>query len=53
MSAHAAEVKSGERFEFGANWRDFLSQLSEERIRLARGFVLTELIYRGRQPRRQ
>ena len=28
----AAEVAAGERFEFGENWRRFLSVLSEERI---------------------
>ncbi|MGH8318288.1 MAG: class I SAM-dependent methyltransferase [Steroidobacteraceae bacterium] len=29
---HAAEVRSGERFEFGKNWRRFLETLTEERI---------------------
>jgi 2-polyprenyl-3-methyl-5-hydroxy-6-metoxy-1,4-benzoquinol methylase len=32
---HAADVKRGERFQFGKNWRRFLSSLSDERIRLA------------------
>ena len=32
---HAAEVKSGERFEFGKNWAAFLSVLNEERIETA------------------
>lgn len=31
-AAHAAEVASGERFEFGKNWSRFLSVLSPERI---------------------
>jgi 2-polyprenyl-3-methyl-5-hydroxy-6-metoxy-1,4-benzoquinol methylase len=32
MTAHAAEVSRGERFEFGANWARFLSVLNENRI---------------------
>jgi 2-polyprenyl-3-methyl-5-hydroxy-6-metoxy-1,4-benzoquinol methylase len=32
---HAAEVKSGERFEFGRNWARFLGRLNEDRIALA------------------
>ncbi len=32
---HAGEVKTGERFEFGKNWRQFLSTLSDEKIILA------------------
>lgn len=35
MSAHAIEVARGERFEFGANWAEFLNLLSEERIAAA------------------
>lgn len=31
-STHAAEVASGDRFEFGKNWSQFLSTLNEERI---------------------
>lgn len=31
-STHAAEVASGERFEFGKNWSQFLSTLNPERI---------------------
>ena len=30
-----AEIASGERFEFGANWQRFLADLSDERIRAA------------------
>jgi 2-polyprenyl-6-hydroxyphenyl methylase/3-demethylubiquinone-9 3-methyltransferase len=29
---HAAEVRGGERFEFGKNWRHFLAVLNDERI---------------------
>lgn len=29
---HAAEIASGDRFEFGKNWQRFLSVLNEERI---------------------
>jgi len=32
MNAHANEVASGERFEFGSNWARFLEVLTEERI---------------------
>lgn len=35
MNEHALEVASGERFEFGANWKLFLSKLTEARIILA------------------
>ncbi len=35
MSEHKSEVKSGQRFEFGANWAQFLSVLNDERISLA------------------
>ena len=31
-SSHASEVDRGERFEFGENWRRFLSVLDEERV---------------------
>ena len=34
-TAHQAEVASGERFEFGANWAQFLEVLNDERIALA------------------
>jgi 2-polyprenyl-6-hydroxyphenyl methylase/3-demethylubiquinone-9 3-methyltransferase len=34
-SQHGAEVQKGERFEFGKNWRRFLSTLNEDRIALA------------------
>lgn len=32
MKGHATEVLKGERFEFGANWKHFLSVLNDERI---------------------
>lgn len=32
LDAHAGEVAAGERFEFGANWAQFLRLLNEERI---------------------
>jgi 2-polyprenyl-6-hydroxyphenyl methylase/3-demethylubiquinone-9 3-methyltransferase len=35
MGEHEEEVRRGERFEFGANWRRFLSVLTEDRIRQA------------------
>ncbi len=35
VSDHQAEIKSGKRFEFGRNWKNFLSLLNEERIKKA------------------
>jgi 2-polyprenyl-3-methyl-5-hydroxy-6-metoxy-1,4-benzoquinol methylase len=35
MSTFEAEVKKGERFEFGKNWQSFLSTLTDERIGVA------------------
>ena len=32
MSSYAQEVRDGQRFEFGKNWSNFLSVLTEERI---------------------
>ncbi|MFC5498401.1 class I SAM-dependent methyltransferase [Caenimonas terrae] len=32
MTTHSAEVQTGERFEFGANWANFLKTLDDERI---------------------
>ena len=32
MTTHAGEVKKGERYEFGRNWRRFLSVLNDNRI---------------------
>lgn len=37
------EVKSGHRFEFGKNWQDFLSTLTDERIDTAKNSVLERL----------
>jgi 2-polyprenyl-3-methyl-5-hydroxy-6-metoxy-1,4-benzoquinol methylase len=35
MNGHANEVSMGERFEFGANWTNFLQALDDERIHQA------------------
>lgn len=35
ISNHSQEIKAGERFEFGKNWKNFLSSLNEERIKSA------------------
>ena len=35
MTTHAAEVLSGDRFEFGKNWQRFLKVLDEDRVRLS------------------
>ena len=35
MASHHEEVAQGERFEFGNNWRNFLSVLDDSRIQLA------------------
>ena len=39
MSTFEAEVKKGERFEFGKNWQAFLSTLTDERIRIAEASI--------------
>lgn len=43
MTAHGAEISRGERFEFGANWAQFLSVLNDERIALAEQSLLNML----------
>lgn len=43
MTAHATEVSRGERFEFGANWAQFLSVLNDERIALAEQSLINML----------
>jgi len=43
MTGHAAEVASSERFEFGANWAQFLNVLNDERIVLAEQSLRTML----------
>lgn len=43
MSIHANEVAAGERFEFGGNWRNFLSVISEERVAEARASLCAML----------
>jgi 2-polyprenyl-6-hydroxyphenyl methylase/3-demethylubiquinone-9 3-methyltransferase len=35
VSTHSHEIATGERFEFGGNWRRFLTLLNDERIRTA------------------
>lgn len=35
MTTHATEVARGERFEFGANWAQFVNVLNDDRIALA------------------
>ena len=35
MKSFNDEVKGGERFEFGKNWKSFLSTLNEEKIKIA------------------
>jgi 2-polyprenyl-3-methyl-5-hydroxy-6-metoxy-1,4-benzoquinol methylase len=35
VDQHRAEVQDGQRFEFGKNWRRFLSALNDERVSLA------------------
>ena len=35
MSTHEAEIESGERFEFGRNWRNFSRTLTPERVKLS------------------
>ena len=35
IKQHQSEVAKGQRFEFGVNWRGFLSSLNDDRIRFA------------------
>ncbi|HKR61722.1 MAG TPA: class I SAM-dependent methyltransferase [Pyrinomonadaceae bacterium] len=42
-SSHAAEVQGGFRFEFGENWKRFLSTLDETRIKEAENSLLQML----------
>ena len=37
MTTHAGEIRTGERFEFGKNWRAFLRTLNDARIEEAEG----------------
>jgi 2-polyprenyl-3-methyl-5-hydroxy-6-metoxy-1,4-benzoquinol methylase len=39
MNTFDTEVKKGQRFEFGKNWKDFLSTLSDERIKIAENSI--------------
>lgn len=43
VQQHADEVQAGRRFEFGKNWRRFLSRLSDERIAIAEKSLKTFL----------
>ncbi len=43
MSIYANEVAAGQRFEFGENWRNFLSVLDDERIAEARASLCAML----------
>lgn len=43
MTTHSTEVAAGERFEFGANWAQFLDVLNDERITLAEQSLRTML----------
>ncbi len=39
MSTFESEIKKGKRFEFGKNWQNFLSALTDERIRIAESSI--------------
>lgn len=43
MNMHANEIEKGERFEFGANWAQFLNVLNDERVALAEQSLRTML----------
>lgn len=49
MTKHAMEVASGRRFEFGANWAQFLKELDDHRIRLAEQSLRSMLSVGGLQ----
>ena len=52
MSTHQQEIARGERFEFGANWQRFISQLDERRIAAAEDSLLQRLGLQDLQGRR-
>ena len=52
MTGHATEVAKGERFEFGANWAQFLDVLNDERITLAEQSLRTMLSVNDLQGKR-
>lgn len=39
MSTHTQEVDSGQRFEFGKNWRSFIQTLTQEQIQVAESSI--------------
>lgn len=43
MSPHSQEIATGERFEFGHNWRQFLKLLNDDRIRVAESSLMAML----------
>ena len=49
MAAHATEVSKGERFEFGANWGEFLTMLNEECIALPEQWLFNMLCVSNRK----
>jgi 2-polyprenyl-6-hydroxyphenyl methylase/3-demethylubiquinone-9 3-methyltransferase len=40
MDTHTIEIEKGERFAFGANWKNFLERLNDDRIHLAEQSLL-------------
>jgi 2-polyprenyl-3-methyl-5-hydroxy-6-metoxy-1,4-benzoquinol methylase len=40
MNSFESEVKAGQRFEFGKNWKSFLSVLNDQRIDIARSSLV-------------
>ena len=40
---HSEEVEKGERFEFGKNWSDYIKNLTEDQIEIAK-LSMTELL---------
>jgi 2-polyprenyl-6-hydroxyphenyl methylase/3-demethylubiquinone-9 3-methyltransferase len=40
---HSAETKSGERFQFGKNWAQFLNNMNDERVELAQESLRNKL----------
>lgn len=43
MTQHAEEIQSGERFEFGSNWTNFLAVLDDNRIKSAEASLTSML----------
>lgn len=52
VTTHEQEIKSGDRFGFGKNWKAFLSKLNQDRIDTARNSLVDFLEYESLEGKR-